>query len=382
MTMARRTMLRMAAALSVALAVLFAIPGQSAAGGADPAGTANGGGTILFSRHNHWYTIAPTGTHLHLLLSRTGGCRDFGCGGFSPDGRQIMVAAWPVDHNRVATAIINTTGSGYHVLPLPDARLNLGPGVWTPNGARVALNGWDNTNKARAGIYMVNAADGKGLVRLTARATPPTWAWASDTPLAYSPNGSRLLFFHEVPPRPGDGSVAWGNLFETTAEGAGRIHLNPPGTSVTPSDGSPASWSPDGKQLTFTAFSSPPNGGQSAVFVANANGSHLRRITAWGEWSTSAHWSPDGTWIVFDKIAPGFSGAHNLYLIHPNGTGLKAITSTSLGGVCCAVWSPDGKRLLFREANLRLLTVNRDGSGVKYLTVSDPSPEAEYAWGR
>jgi Tol biopolymer transport system component len=120
----------------------------------------------------------------------------------------------------------------------------------------------------------------------------------------------------------------------------------------------------------------------SAVFVASANGSHPRRITAWGEWSTSAHWSPDGTRIVFDKFVPGSSGSHNLYLVHPNGTGLKAISPTSLGGVCCAVWSPDGKRLLFRAASHRLLTVNRDGSGVKYLTTGDPSDEAEYAWGR
>src|SRR5947209_5468902 len=69
MTTTRRTRLRVTGALLLALAALFVNPIHRLVGGAPLAGAASGGGTILFSRQNHWYTIAPNGTHLHLLLS-------------------------------------------------------------------------------------------------------------------------------------------------------------------------------------------------------------------------------------------------------------------------------------------------------------------------
>jgi hypothetical protein len=377
MTTTRRDTLRVTAAPLLVLAVLLFIPAQRAAGSANGVGTASGGGTILFSRQNHWYTIAPNGTHLHLLLSNAADCTDFGCAAFSPDGTRIMVAAHSANTMQVATSMINTSGSGYHALPLPDRTLNLAPGAWAPDGTRAALRGWDDANKARAGIYAVNSSDGKGLVRLT---TSPDGH--NDDPLAYSPNGSRLLFYHEG--AQGSSQPRFGGLFETSATGAGRVKLNPPGTSVTADFGSPASWSPDSKQITFTAFDDTANG-VSAVFVADANGSNRHRITPWGEWSTSAHWSPDGHWIVFDKVEPRAGGPHNLILVHPNGTGLKTITSTtSLGGVCCAVWSPSSSMLL-TTASHHLIAVNRSGSGTTRLTSVDwqnGNFSGAFAWGR
>jgi Tol biopolymer transport system component len=284
----------------------------------------------------------------------------------------MVLAATTSNKKRISTANLDVDGSGYHVLPLPDRTLNLGPGAWSPDGGRLALAGWDDASKRRAGIYAVSSSNGGGIVRLT---TSPDGN--QDDPLAYSPDGSRLLFFHEQPPRQ-QGVPLFGPLFETTATGSGRIKLNPPGTQVTADFGSPASWSPDGKQITFTAFSVPASSGQSAVFVEDADGTHRRRITAWGEWSTSAHWSPDGAWIVFDKVQTGSTGPHNLFLVRPDGTGLRAITSTALGGVCCAVWSPDGAKLLFSPRG-NLVTMNRDGTNLVRLTPFDGVP-IEYAW--
>lgn len=374
MTTTRCTMRRIAAAPLMALAVLFGILGQSAVEGAYHAGTGSGGGTILFARNDHWYTIAPNGTHLHMLLSSTAGCSDFGCGVFSPDGTRIMAAAQTADRKRITTAIVNASGSGYHALPLPGRSLNLGPGAWSPDEKRLALRGWDDSHKSRNGIYAVNASDGRKVVRLTTSSDGRI-----DDPLAYSPDGSRLLLFHEG--RQQQGTPLFGGLFETTAGGSGRIRLNPPGTQVWTTFGSPASWSPDGRQIAFTAFAAPANSGVSAVFVEDANGTHRRRITPWAGWSISARWSPDGAVIVFDKLTPGLSG-HNLFLIHPNGTGLKEITFYSPDGSCCAVWSPDGKKLLTIKHDGFLITMNRDGSGMRRLAPNDAKNEtAEYAWG-
>ena len=115
---------------------------------------------------------------------------------------------------------------------------------WAPNGTRIALGGWDDTNRVRNGIYVVNASDGKRLVRLT---TSPDGH--NEDPLAYSPDGSRLLFYHEWT-QGSSQTLPFGGLFETTATGSGRVKLNPPGTYV-PGLGNPASWSPDSKRLAF-----------------------------------------------------------------------------------------------------------------------------------
>jgi Tol biopolymer transport system component len=384
-----RNLLRVAAAVAVAVAITFGAAGHGAIPGAAAVGAGSGGGTILFLRHENWYTIAPNGTHLHKILSDTTRCPGFGCAVLSPRGDRIVVSANAPDHMRLATAVLNVGGSGYRVFPLPDRTLNLGPGAWSPNGTRIAVEGWDDAKKGRNGIYVINSSNGKGLIRLT---TSP--GGHHDVPLAYSPDGSRLLFLRDVAqqgllPQPGD-------LFETTANGSGSVKLNPPGTSVVHPFhfGNPGSWSPNGQRIAYTAFpggllnSIANSNGRSAVFVADANGSHRRRITSWGEGSASAHWSPDGTWILFDRPQPGTAGVgpHFLFLVHPNGTGLKAITSISLGDVCCAVWSPDGKKLLFLSGpstGSNLVIMNRDGFGPRRLTPGGPGYPfpTGYAWG-
>jgi Tol biopolymer transport system component len=367
-------MLRVTVAPLVVLAVLFGIPGHRALGSAYSAGTANGGGTILFERQTHWYTIAPNGGHPHMLLPETTGCTYFWCAVFSPDSSQVMVAAQAPDKKRITVAIVNTNGTGYHRLPLPTRTMNFEPGAWLPQGNRIAVHGWDTTNKQLDGIYELNASDGSGFRRLT---TSPDGR--VERPLLFSPDGSRLLVYHEREEL-GRLHTTLGDLLVTSAGGTGTVQLNPSDTRVWRDFGGPGTWSPDGRQVSFTAFSTPMDG-TSAVFVANADGSHVRRITAWGAWSTSARWSPDGTWILFDKFVPAFSD-HNLFLVHPNGTGLKDITSTAKGTGCCAIWSPTGSRFL-TGAGGYLATFNSNGSGLKKLTPAETKVEAaEIAWGR
>jgi Tol biopolymer transport system component len=73
--------------------------------------------------------------------------------------------------------------------------------------------------------------------------------------------------------------------------------------SPTSYDSAPA-WSPDGRQI---AFESTMDGGRE-IYVMNADGTNVRRITHNALWDEGPAWSPDGTKFAFS------SGADDLHL--------------------------------------------------------------------
>jgi Tol biopolymer transport system component len=65
---------------------------------------------------------------------------------------------------------------------------------------------------------------------------------------------------------------------------------------------------------------------------------------------TQPTWSPDGQWIAFvsDREQPRAQGLHfnNVYVVHPNGTGLRKLgISSPATGTRVVTWSPDGQWL-------------------------------------
>jgi len=241
-------------------------------------------------------------------------------------------------------------------------RLRLGPGVGTPSGERIAVWASNPSLPAADGIYSRDAGGG-ALERLTKAPRGSV-----EQPLAFSPDGS-LLLYYEAP----RGRRA-GSLDIVHANGTGRSRLTPPGTtSWCCGLGSPAAWSPGG-QVAFAAFAPGAAGrrGRSAVYVAGTNGAPVRRITPATRFTTTARWSPDGRWIAFDQVdRPG--GAHDLFLVHPDGSGLRRLpTASGATGSCCAEWSADSRALVYASGpsnrDTSLWMVNIDGSGVRRLT--------------
>jgi hypothetical protein len=341
-----------------------------------PAGSRDG--TIVFGRidaagNENVFTIRPDGTGEKRLLSTQPCCSDRPYIRWSHHGdRLLLTASVKVASGQVVTAAtVRTDGSDYRVLPVDSSGLNLGPGAWSPNDSRIAFEGWDDGDASRNGIYTADATNVTNRLQIT------TSGALRDIPISYSPDGLRILFRRGV-----QDCGESGDLFVVSVDGGHLTQVNPPGTMVTCNLGGPGDWSPDGTKVSFAALAANSAvTGRSAAFVAGLTGTNAMQITEWGTDTSSAHWSPAGDWIVFDRAIAGSPPNHGIFLIHPDGSGLKAIHLVD--GACCAVWSPGGDRLLFRagpDQAVDLWTVKVDGTDLTRLT-NTPANLADVSWG-
>ena len=146
--------------------------------------------------------------------------------------------------------------------------------------------------------------------------------------------------------------------------------------------------SPDGTRIAFQRHNSPlaePAGG-IAVFVMRINGTHLRRITPWSlRAGDHPDWSPDGRWILFRSNEDGGFLNSQLYVIHPDGSGMRQITHLSADTMLLsASFSPNGARIVFSQTGDSgqpdIFTMRVDGSDVHQVTRT-PLWESAPDWG-
>jgi WD40 repeat protein len=102
---------------------------------------------------------------------------------------------------------------------------------------------------------------------------------------------------------------------------------------------SQSSFSPDGKQIAFTA----QRDGKDVLYIMNSRGGTPRRIDIGLEWLISPSWSPDGKQILVSGSASGLS---DLYIIDvATGQG-RRLTNDKFAELQ-PQWSPDGKSIAF-----------------------------------
>ncbi len=352
-------------------------------------------GTVVFSRQlsdsnrDYVFAIGPDGVVRRLVP------KGFDVFSISPDGSQVLFPDDdPTRDDEILPAIVGIDGSGPRLLRSSVPMNGLWPQGWSPDGERIVGVGDDLEHPSASGLYTALASDGGDLIQITA----PTGR-RRDNAIGYSPDGSRILFLRSAKNVAGNNGRATKHLF-VVGDGSVVVRLNPPGTVLGPFDsgvaGTPpspvwdqrtASWSPDGNRIAFAAAVSTPgearNGGvQRGLFVVGADGSDPHRILSSAQ-ILDAQWSPDGRWIAFTQADPD---RPEVFVVHPDGTGLRAVTSSSDGlGSWGPVWAPDGSALLFvrnpsqDQFDSDLWFANVDGSDLTRLT-DTPAEYFAYGW--
>jgi hypothetical protein len=122
-------------------------------------------------------------------------------------------------------------------------------------------------------------------------------------------------------------------------------------------------WSPDGRRVAYIAGG---RGGQTEVYVVDADGTHQGRVTRSPASEVAVDWSPDGKRLVVERRG-------RLYIIGADGRHERLLIAGSSPS-----WAPKGGRIAFVRAG-DVFVVESNGRGLRRITTSD-AIEAEPTW--
>jgi Tol biopolymer transport system component len=177
------------------------------------------------------------------------------------------------------------------------------------------------------------------------------WAWSSSGRLACEA-------WDDANPNRAPGVFV---LRSSDGGGLHRVTTNTVGSHDIPGD-----FAPGGGRIVFLR-GTVPDTEAGTLYVIGTDGTGLHAITPKGFAEDFGSWSPDGRWILF-------SSTHaKLFVVHPDGTGLRRIPVAHRAGPAYAfqpTWSPDGTGILagvyfVSVGEVHFYTMAADGTDVQ-----------------
>ena len=199
---------------------------------------------------------------------------------WSPDGTKLAVTIFR-DADREIW-VVGADGSDARRIAVAD---NVSQPGWSPDGTQIVYAADTQDGSA---IHLVNA-DGSDDHEVGGTLPQRDYFTA-----AFSPDGTKLLY--------DAGTDSGFGIFVMNVNGSGAVQLN-----ATDQDYNP-SWSPDGTQIVFTR---QEEGAESDIWVMDADGTNVRRLTNDGPGSTNLDptFSPGASKIAYQAGVTGGPGA-------------------------------------------------------------------------
>ena len=287
---------------------------------------------------------------------------------WSPDGTRLLAHLTRQQSGGIVdeAVVVAGDGSGYSVAASV-LYWGLYVGSWSPDGSRITYVEATSSHFGSSAIYTATpeGADKRQLV------TGPSFPAAHDVQPAWSPDGQQIAFLSDrvVPSMTGFGL----HLFTTEVAGTGSLLLLPDRVSH-------FEWAPDGSRLVIMQANGVDYHGSlfSSIHLLDRASGASTRLSQQDNVDGVAVWSPDGSRLAFPSIR---DGNIELYVMNADGSGVQRLTDDPADDLMPA-WSPDGSRLAFqtgRDGNWEIYVINLDGTGLTNLTQS-PAQETTPAW--
>lgn len=229
---------------------------------------------------------------------------------------------------------------------------------WTATGDRIVFDSsfplGATTANATSSNLFSMGSDGGSIRQLTAE---PIHVFDGDP--AISPDGTRIAFDRS------DLSGRQNGIYLMNADGSHIVRITTPPASAAGGDQQP-DFSPDGTKLAFVRDGIA--GGDGAIYIVGVDGKGLRQVTPTSLNAAGPHWSPDGSKLLFGNPDTPSSGGRNVYVVNADGNGVHALTSeTGQSYADAPAWSPDGAMIVFDQFQdgthfVALVVMHADGS--------------------
>ncbi|MDP9197729.1 MAG: hypothetical protein M3O07_00740 [Pseudomonadota bacterium] len=241
--------------------------------------------------------------------------------------------------------------------------------AWSPDGSQIVF---ESTRDGPDADIFVMQADGSGVVQLTRND-------AYDGTPVWTPDGQFVLFATERDGNP--------EVYRMRADGSEQTNL----TRHPGADGHPRV-SPDGRLVYFNsnrssdpatfALGTMDRQHNHEIYTMTLDGDDVRRITELPDWDTYPAVSPDGSQLLWRRIAPtggkSESGRNSEVFWMNLATGEQRNVTSDQAYDGWPAWSPDGRRFAFasNRANAAfdgfdIYVANADGSNAVRVTFGD-----------
>jgi Tol biopolymer transport system component len=126
--------------------------------------------------------------------------------------------------------------------------------------------------------------------------------------------------------------------------------------------------SPDGKTIVFELLGD--------LYTLPIEGGQAKLISGGMAFDSQPKFSPDGKWIAFLSDR---EGSDNVWIMHPDGTGVKQVSKDPGSDFVSPSWSPDGKYIFvskagFGIASYEIWMYHIDGGTGVQITKAKPTP--------